>query len=675
MKKLGFIGVVLFCLQFCYAFNVHREIASLQPYYTELDELSNLLKANPKAFDKKYNELIVSSKKEGNDNLFTVLYILNGSHYYYQRNLDSSRYYFDKAIDLSKKSKQTILQRTATIRRIFCDEFEKSALEQNRLMEEQYHKSLKNRDTINMIYSLNGMGLFYSKLDSTELAMKQYYKGLKLAEKTNNLYEQGFILNNLGLMKLELTMLDDAAKDFKQGLKLADELNNIILEGHLRQNLGYYYLLSDSINQAEDNYYVVREMGADNNYPSLILSSLVNLGALERIRGNDKISEEFYSSALKLAYAENFYHAISHIYMGKAQSLIKQKDYKSALSFLDSAIVYENYTSASEIRQAYYQFKSKVLERQQKYSEALEVYKKYKSLTDSLNEAGNIQKMAELQFRYYDEKKEKQRLEEKNKYEIELKESKLKAQKSELEASTYRQNFIFIIIVLFIIGGGILIYHYRSMHKKNEQFSMALAEKLEEERSRIARDLHDGLGQNLIILKNKFLLSKNGNPSLTSEIDDEFSDVIEEVRTISRTLLPPELKRLGLKKAILNMLKNIERTTDIHINHDISEIDDIALNEQKSVRIYRIVQELLTNTVKHAGATAIKLETSINHNDLKIVYQDNGSSFDLEKWKASDNSVGLRSIMQRLSYLKGTIKFDKPKNGFKVIIQIKTTQK
>ena len=97
----------------------------------------------------------------------------------------------------------------------------------------------------------------------------------------------------------------------------------------------------------------------------------------------------------------------------------------------------------------------------------------------------------------------------------------------------------------------------------------------------------------------------------------------------------------------------------------------LDLEMSQNIRIYRVVQELCTNTLKHAGASSIKLESFVENNDLKLIYRDNGSGLDLEKWKSAENSVGLKSIQQRLKYLKGTIKFDKPKVGFKVEINIK----
>lgn len=150
-----------------------------------------MLKTSPRNFKREYQQLLETALLEKNNELTFLLYIFNGSYFYYRQSLDSSRYYFDEAIRYSQKANNGKLERTASIRRIFCDEYVKSALELSRLMQDQLKASEKVNDTIKIIYSLNGLGLFYSQMDSTELSMKQYYRGLELAEKTRTYMNKG----------------------------------------------------------------------------------------------------------------------------------------------------------------------------------------------------------------------------------------------------------------------------------------------------------------------------------------------------------------------------------------------------------------------------------------------------------------------------------------------------
>jgi signal transduction histidine kinase len=195
--------------------------------------------------------------------------------------------------------------------------------------------------------------------------------------------------------------------------------------------------------------------------------------------------------------------------------------------------------------------------------------------------------------------------------------------------------------------------------------------KLEEERGRIARDLHDGLGQSLIILKNKFNKIESGAQGLSEELNDNFADTIEEVRSISRSLIPPELRRLGLKKSLNKMLKDVEFSAGIVVSIEIDDLDSIQLVQPSEIRIYRIIQELTNNTIKHSEATSLKLEVTDMGNWFSIVYQDNGKGLAAEKMNASVDSVGLRSIRQRMSFLNGTVRFERPQKGFKATIKIK----
>jgi len=291
------------------------------------------------------------------------------------------------------------------------------------------------------------------------------------------------------------------------------------------------------------------------------------------------------------------------------------------------------------------------------------LYKEFVALGDSAEEVSNIASIAEMQLQFNDEKKEKQQLREKSKLEVQLKQQ-------EIDLANFRQRLFIVISVFVIVMAVVLIYYYRQKQKHERQFSNTVVNKLEEERGRIARDLHDGVGQSLIILKNKVIKKSDYSAETQDQLNENFSEIIEEIRSISRSLIPPELKRLGLRKAVENRLNEIAHATSIFVSTEIMDLDKLKIEDHQSLRIYRIIQELSTNTIKHSEATAIKLEASFEGKELTLIYQDNGIGLDRDKWKSADNSVGLRSILQRLNYLNGSIKIERPKKGFKVIMKL-----
>jgi signal transduction histidine kinase len=247
---------------------------------------------------------------------------------------------------------------------------------------------------------------------------------------------------------------------------------------------------------------------------------------------------------------------------------------------------------------------------------------------------------------------------------------KLEDHKSLIDWTNFRQRLYILIIVLVVVFSAVIIFYFRVKQKGAHDFSNTIVNKLEEERSRIARDLHDGIGQSIIVLKNRFNKLKVDDPVVLDQINNGFSEILEEIRGISRSLIPPELKRLGLRKAIENRVNEMSSTSSLLITTDIEDLDKIMLNDEESLRIYRIIQELTTNTIKHSGASAAKLEAIVFSRLLTLVYQDNGIGLEKEKWYTSDNSVGLRSILQRIDSLNGTIKIEQPKKGIKVIVKI-----
>jgi two-component sensor histidine kinase/tetratricopeptide (TPR) repeat protein len=661
MKHLLTIIALIFCsISFGHLF---QGITQLDKYEAEINELDQSLKSNPKRYLQLYPEVLKLQRESKDRLLEAVLYVYQGTYHYFTNNIDSAAFYFDKSMSISAEIGQDQVYRTAKIRKIFTDDYKKTKFQMAQEMKAIYIESYNQKDTINLLYSLNGLGIFYTAMDSLSWSMRIYYEALRVAELGNNLNEKAFFHNNLGLLKIDLGALDSAFSDFKQCLKIGEELDNIQLQSIGRLNMGLYYSKVDSNELAKEQYLMVDKIGKEFGYTLYSLTSTTNLASLEMSLGNPKVSDSLTDVALKIAKDGHIWYSVAPIYYGRVYYLLESKRYEEAMITLDSAKAYVKYGQYSELMPPYYHFKYRIYEEQGLDKKALEAYKEKIAVQDSLEEIGNAQLLAELQFRYDDEKKERIRNVKENKLKLQIKQG-------EVDLSKFRQKVIILIsIFLVIMFIGIILY-FRLKQKSDNLFSFTIANKLEEERGRIARDLHDGLGQSMVVLKNKFNNISTEDATAAENLNDNFSEVIEEMRTISRSLIPPELRRLGLQKAVESMMEDIEKSVGMIVTTDIDELSTFQLENHQSIRLYRIIQELCNNTIKHAGASSIKLEAILKNQDLFLVYQDNGSGLDLEKWRSAENSVGFKSIQQRLKYLKGSIKVEKPKKGFKVVIHI-----
>jgi signal transduction histidine kinase len=655
----------LFCLlSFTCSSQVYTGIKEVEKYKSQLGKLDTYLQLDPKKCDVEYEKLLDIAKSKKNKTLETVLYIYKGTILYYTGRNDESVVYFEKAIELANKIGNDQLRSSATIRKIFVIDGYSDAKAMLRLMQDEFDDADERDDTLNMIYSMNGIAMNFERLDSTEQALETYHKAMKLAEDNGNDFEYGFLLNNLGLMKLRLKDPEDARKDFNKGIKISKKLENIRLELILRENLGYYYMVVDSIDLAEKEFTDSYELAKSRNYAHLAFNSLVNLGSVERKRGNQEKADSLMQTALDDALHEKLYYAVPMIFLNMSQIQISKENYKLADRYMDSAMHYAKYASVNEIQEGYYILKYQMHQKKEDFKTALDYYKKLTNFRDSLNDHGHLEVLKQMQLKYDVEKKEKQRVEEAGEYEKEI-------AKKELEAANLRQNIGIGTVVVIVLIGGFLIYYFREKHKKEIEFSSAIVNRLEEERGRIARDLHDGLGQSLIVLKNKFNKLDIPEDEHTENINENFTDTIEQVRSISRSLIPPELRRLGLKKAIQKILQEIENSSLMVATSELDVIDELDLDSGQEIRIYRIIQELSNNTLKHSEATSLKVEFEKSQEGFNIVYQDNGKGIDPEVLQNEKDSVGLRSIQQRLRYLGGTIRYDKVPKGFKATIRIK----
>ena len=171
------------------------------------------------------------------------------------------------------------------------------------------------------------------------------------------------------------------------------------------------------------------------------------------------------------------------------------------------------------------------------------------------------------------------------------------------------------IAIILFLSALILLYKLRVNNLKlekirQEEFSKKLIESQEGERKRIAGELHDSLGQNLMIIYNELQQFFQKNKSVPKDLENlapEVKESIEEVREIARNLHPYQLDQLGLTKAIQSIIMKLSHTSKINFIPNIEFIDEL-LPSELWIHVYRIVQEALTNIIKHSEATEVRIE-------------------------------------------------------------------
>lgn len=191
----------------------------------------------------------------------------------------------------------------------------------------------------------------------------------------------------------------------------------------------------------------------------------------------------------------------------------------------------------------------------------------------------------------------------------------------------------------------------------------------EEERNRIASDLHDRLGARLSSIKLLFQSEQNETASiLKSKLLDNINEAIKETREISHNLSTDMLTRFGLETALKDMVRTINEAEKIKAEIAIYGLQKrLPLEVERN--IYHIALELINNTIKHAQASHITLQISQIEGEINVFYEDDGVGFDVQN--VVDSGMGMRSIYARVNTISGAVYFNsKPGKGINVVMTI-----
>lgn len=551
-------------------------------------------------------------------------------------------------------------------------------------------------------------GLLENVKGNFNLAINQNEKALSIF---NELKEDTFIAKSLGALGVSYWQKGEIVKSLDylfKALKINETLDLKSEQAATNNQISMVYQSQNKIPIAED--FSNKSMSIIKNLtPALShISIFHNLANIYGMQG--KYKEALRLDSIGLSYCERLHVEFnkSMFYDNMANCLYFANDWPNAIAYhLKSIAIDSSFGNNKQLGDTYCNLGA-IYEEQKNFNKAIDCYKKsielcrmtgYKIgirnglqqlsklyyninnttaayqllqesivVKDSIINESSEQKIAELQTLFDTEKK--------------------KQQIAQQDLKISRRNILLVVLLaallLTVILFRLIYYRYtlkqeqklqQELIKEETKRSRAIIESEENERQRLARELHDGVGQLLSATKLN-LSTLTSNSSTFEEKDkiqnsmDILDDSIREIRNISHNMIPDILLKFGLKRAIEDFISRINQTKTLEIHFECNGFDENSLEDTGKLMLYRLIQEFVNNTIKYAQATQITIQLSADSNEISLLMEDNGKGFDIEEVKRK-GGIGLKNMQLRTDYLKGKLEIESsPKKGTTIIIEI-----
>jgi signal transduction histidine kinase len=483
------------------------------------------------------------------------------------------------------------------------------------------------KDTINIYKPYINMAEVFYLLGRSQKAYDYNAKALEIAKKNKNKRVIGYATANQAILEKEIA---------NKYVSIADTIS--FQSDLYRDSAQIYYLKA----LASQEYGLRQARTSDNKL--VIIRRLGNLADLKIALGEPEEAIDLCKEAAEIARVYGFKEKIIQTEIIWSQANFDIGNYLESIAHAKIALTLaektglENETSNANKR-LYKAYKEIGL-----YDKSLEHYERQVKYQEYIQSKETNKAIAEVDVKYQTIQKEKLIIEQKN-YILELQLAQDKIEKQ-------RNN---------IIGGGLtlgvfalLVFKLQKTTKdRNDKkdFTEALIFAQEEERIRIARDLHDGIGQSLLLLKKQI----GRTNEVTTEDQTLITGALEEIRSISKGLHPLQLEQFGLTSAITNVVQKVAHSSHLFLTIEIDNIDDL-LSKNMQIHLFRTIQEVMSNIVKHAKATAAKVSVQSIEKEVVITILDNGKGFDHELAIVTSKSLGLRTMHERISVVNGQLK-------------------
>jgi signal transduction histidine kinase len=535
--------------------------------------------------------------------------------------------------------------------------------------------STKLNNKKQMANTLNNIGLVHWNKGEFDNALDYYLKSLKLFEDIDNKKGVANTLSNIGLIYTDLKKYKEALDYHIRALKMREQINDQYGIGVSQNNIGLTYGYMKEYALALE---YVKKALVTKQHNNDLYGQGITLSDIGVIYGGFKkydLAIEYQLQSLAIRSKLNDKLGMANSYCMIAADYGKKGDYKTAIEYNLKALELANQLKAKKRLKKIYAELSHDYKKLSNYQKSLEYLEKYAKLNDTIYSEESASKIAEMQTRYETEKKD-----------LEITRKDLEINNNQLELTKQKnQRTILLICILGICIIFYLLYaRYKFKQKsilsqellrQQELRSKAVIEAEENERARIARELHDGIGQhlsavklNLSNLESLLHLKNEDEKKLMSNALNIIDDSVKEVRHVSHSMIPGALMQAGLEPALRDFLNRLQVPGKLTIDFEAHGLGS-QLESTTEIILFRVVQEAVNNVLKHAQASLVNIQLIQHENELVLMVEDNGIGFNQGELKKE--GIGLKNIRSRIAYLNGTLNIDsQPNNGTTITIEI-----
>lgn len=526
-----------------------------------------------------------------------------------------------------------------------------------------YNEALEIAEQINLYVEIaninNNLGVIYNEIGNYKLAYIHLVEALNKFDLAGTSDKKIAAYNNIGLVYLNLKNYEKALTWFDRALDSTIQPRDTILTVSVLNNIALCHTSGNRHQLALE--YLHRAIGLSekvNNKYGLCISYQLMGNLYLALDQTDRAYEAFAVST-SIAHKANLWYQLAVAKLGTAKVLLKRNRPDESLKISKEVMVMADTLNSLVLKSDAHLLMSEIGEQQHDYQSSFLHFREHIKAQEEIINQTVIHQIYDVELNYLSQLNKMQQLE---------------LDKKELSISKKNNLLFFISLLSVLLLIGLYLLYLNHRHRQQVKLQTTIIELTEkksnaaleaeiQERKRIGQELHDSLGHLLSlaglhtsVLHKRQDLSEEKRTELLGSLMKTIDDAFDEVRNISHNLAPSLLSERGLKGALKSIADRVNQGAHLKMSFDTYGLNG-PMDTLIENTLFRTIQEIVSNTIKHSGATTLFIQLTRGNDEISLMAEDNGKGFNYEEVQ-KHSSYGLLHMKSRIENLNGTLFID-----------------